>query len=128
MVISILHIGIMFFLLSLFLRHRGLYEAFYMDRISVYAGLIFFGMLYSPVELFLSVLMNILSRRHEYQADDFAISTTRQAGTFITALKKLSVHNLTNLTPHPFYVFLNNSHPTIRQRINTIRKIGEKFS
>jgi STE24 endopeptidase len=128
MVISILHIGIMFFLLSVFLRHRGLYEAFYMDRISVYAGLIFFGMLYSPVELFLSVLMNILSRRHEYQADDFAISTTRQAGTFITALKKLSVHNLANLTPHPFYVFLNNSHPSILQRINTIRKIGEKFS
>jgi len=121
MVISILHTGVMFLLLSIFLNAAGLYEAFYMEQPSVYAGLIFFGLLYAPVEMILSIFMQIMSRKHEYEADRFAAETTEQPETMIQALKKLSKDNLSNLTPHRFYVFLNYSHPPVLQRIKAIR-------
>jgi STE24 endopeptidase len=92
-----------------------------MDHMSIYTGLIFFGMLYTPIELILSIFMQAFSRRHEYQADRFATSTTRDPESFIGALKILSAHNLTNLTPHPFYVFLNYSHPPVLQRIRALK-------
>lgn len=123
MVTSILHMGVMFLLLSFFLHSQGLFDAFYMDHMSVYAGLIFFGMLYSPVELILSMVMQVYSRKHEYEADRYASETYSDPEQLIHALKKLSRDNLSNLTPHPFYVFLNYSHPTVLQRISAIRKI-----
>ena len=123
MVISILHTGVMFFLLAVFISHAGLFEAFYMDQISIYAGLIFFGMLYSPIEIILSIFMNIFSRKNEYEADRYASETTKDSQSMIEALKKLSVHNLSNLTPHPFYVFLNYSHPPVLERIRAIRQL-----
>ena len=94
-----------------------------MDRMSVYAGLIFFGMLFTPIELFLSIFMQKLSRKHEFEADRFAAESTKQTELLISALKKLCVQNLSNLTPHPFYVFLNYSHPPLLQRINEIKKL-----
>lgn len=124
LVVSVLHTGVMFYLLALFLTHQGLYDAFYLEQPSVYAGLIFFGMLYAPIELILSVALQIVSRHHEYAADRFAVETTRQPETFINALKTLSVHNLSNLTPHPVYVFLNYSHPPILARIQAIRALS----
>ncbi|GAA5522515.1 M48 family metallopeptidase [Aliifodinibius salicampi] len=120
--ISILQTGIMFFLLSVFLNSQGLFDAFYMEQISVYAGLIFFGMLYAPIDMIVSVFMQVLSRKYEFEADEFA-STTYQGEPMINALKKLSKDNLSNLTPHPFYVFLNYSHPPVLQRIKAIRAI-----
>ncbi len=125
MVISILHMGIMFYLLSIFISHPGLFEAFYMEYQSVYAGLIFFGMLYAPIELILSVFMQIFSRRNEYQADRYAAETTGNAVPMIEALKKLSLHNLSNLRPHPLYVFLNYSHPPVLQRIEALRGVEQ---
>ncbi|MFC1563321.1 M48 family metallopeptidase [candidate division KSB1 bacterium] len=123
-VISIAHTGIVFYLLSIFLSHEGLFNAFYMDSLAIYTGLIFFGMLYSPIEMFLSIFMHIFSRRNEYEADNFAVTTTGDGGEpMIDALKKLSKHNLSNLTPHPLNVFLNYSHPPVLQRIGIIRKI-----
>ena len=113
--------GIIFYLLSIFLNHKGLFEAFYMREMSIYAGLIFFGMLYSPVEMILSVFMQIFSRKNEFEADQFAAETTKDAQSMIDALKKLSADNLSNLTPHPFYVFLNYSHPPVLQRINALK-------
>lgn len=121
-IISILHTGVMFLLLSIFLNAGGLYEAFYMEQPSVYAGLIFFGLLYAPIEMILSIFMQIISRKHEFEADRFAAETTRQPQSMIQALKKLSKDNLSNLTPHPFYVFLNYSHPPVLKRIEAIRK------
>jgi STE24 endopeptidase len=121
MVISIAHMGIMFYLLSIFLNHKGLFDAFYMQEMSIYAGLIFFGMLYSPVEMILSVFMQIFSRKNEFEADYFAAETTKDSQSMIDALKKLSADNLSNLTPHPFYVFLNYSHPPVLQRINALK-------
>lgn len=120
MAISIAQTGIMFFLLSIFLNSEGLFDAFFMEQMSVYAGLIFFGMLYAPIDMIVSVFMQILSRRYEFEADAFA-SNTYQKEPMIAALKKLSKDNLSNLTPHPFYVFLNYSHPPVLERIKAIR-------
>ena len=119
-IISIIHMGCMFYLLSLFLSETGLFDAFYMEQMSVYTGFIFFGMLYTPVELFLSLFLNMLSRRNEYQADHFAAETTKAPESMILALKKLAVHNLSNLMPHPFYVFLHYSHPPLLARIQAL--------
>ncbi len=123
-ILGILQTGLMLFLLSLFISYRGLFDAFYMDHKSVYAGMIFFAMLYSPLDFFIGMLMQMVSRRNETEADRFAVETTGDPQAMAAALKKLSAHNLTNLTPHPFYVFLNYSHPSVLQRINDISRIG----
>ena len=115
--VSILQSFVLFYLMSLFLSSPELFGAFYMDKPSVYAGLLFFGMLYEPISFLLSIVMNALSRRHELQADEYAVKTLGEANHLIAALKKLSVKNLSNLTPHPLYVFLNYSHPPLAQRI-----------
>jgi STE24 endopeptidase len=121
MTISILQTGIMFALLSIFLQVPALFDAFFMDEMSVYAGLLFFGMLYSPVETILGIFMQMMSRRHEYEADHFAATTIQNPEEMANVLKKLSKDNLSNLTPHPFYVFLNYSHPPALSRIEAIR-------
>lgn len=123
MITSIIQTGVLFFLLSIFLNSKELFDAFYMDQMSVYTGLIFFGMLYAPIEMILSIFMQMMSRKHEYEADAFAAETTGKPEDMISTLKKLSKDNLSNLTPHPFYVFLNYSHPTALQRIQAIRAL-----
>ncbi len=121
-VISILTTGLMFYILSLFINNRELFAAFRMDHASIYASLFFFGFLYAPIEMILSVFGNMLSRRHEYEADDFAVATYGSPRSMISALKKLSVDNLSNLTPHPLKVFLSYSHPPVLDRIKAIRR------
>jgi STE24 endopeptidase len=120
--ISIAHFGLLFFLLSLFINSPGLYSAFGVKEPSVYTGLIFFGLLYTPVEFLLSIAMNALSRRFEYDADRFAASTIPDPSAMTDALKKLSRDNLSNLTPHPCYVFLHYSHPPLLQRLGAIER------
>ncbi len=127
-IFSILHAGVIFFLMSLFLSNSVLYQAFYMMQQPVYAGLLFFGLLYTPVELVLSVVMNIFSRKHEYEADHFAAETIANPLDLVTALRKLSATNLSNLTPHPFYVFLNYSHPPLLQRVQAIQGVRNEKS
>ncbi|MFC2131676.1 M48 family metallopeptidase, partial [Bacteroidota bacterium] len=122
MAISIIHTGILFYLLSVFLNEAALYKAFFMNEMSLYTGLIFFGMLYSPIELILSIILNMFSRKNEFEADSFAVESTNKPDDMINALKKLSKDNLSNLTPHPFYVFLNYSHPQVLERIRNIKK------
>jgi STE24 endopeptidase len=123
MFISILHFGLLFFLLSLFIDNPLLYEAFYVQQPSVYTGLIFFGLLYTPAEFLLSILMSMLSRKFEYDADRFAARTIPDPAAMTAALKKLSADNLSNLTPHPFFVFLHYSHPPLLQRMEAIEKV-----
>jgi STE24 endopeptidase len=120
MVLGMVHSGVILLILSLVLESPGLYRAFYMEHSSVYAGLIFFGLLYTPVELVLSVASSAISRHNERQADRYAVMTTQDAGSLAGALKKLSRNNLSNLTPHPFHVFLTYSHPPLLERVRDI--------
>lgn len=115
--------GVMFFVLSLFIGNPALFAAFKMDNLSVYASLLFFAFLYTPINIVLSLAGNFLSRKFEYQADSYAASTCSNPGAFILALKKLSVDNLSNLTPHPLKVFLSYSHPPVLQRIKAIGSV-----
>ncbi len=119
-IISTMQIGIIFFLLSIFISYQPLFDAFYIKEKSVYAGLIFFGMLYSPIGFFTGIFTQYISRKNENEADRFAVETNEDIDSMINALKKLSVHNLSNLTPHPFYVFLNYSHPPVLERIKLL--------
>ena len=121
-IISVITSGIMFFILSFFINNVRLFEAFRMQELSIYASLIFFGFLYSPINLILRIFENIMSRRHEYQADAFAITTFGKPQAFIDALKKLTVDNLSNLTPHPLKVFFDYTHPPILERIKAIKR------
>ena len=125
-VVSILHTGLMLFLLSLFLNSPGLYQAFHMTHQSIYAGLLFFGLLYTPLELVFSIVLRMISRRNEYEADRFAAMTIADPRSLTEALKKLSATNLSNLTPHPFYIFLNYSHPPLLQRVQAIQELKHK--
>jgi STE24 endopeptidase len=120
LVLGILQMGLMLYLLSLFISYQSLFDAFYMPDKSVYAGLIFFAMLYSPLDFFIGIFMQILSRRNEIAADRFSAVTTRDPQSMADALKKLSANNLSNLHPHPLYVFLNYSHPPVLQRIRAL--------
>ena len=128
LVTSIIHTGVIFFLLSIFLESQGLFDAFFIDEKSVYTGLLFFGLLYTPIEVVLSVVMQAISRKHEYEADSWSVQTFRHPGELSEALRKLSKENLSNLAPHPFYVSLNYSHPPLLQRVRGIEEEQARLS
>jgi len=119
---SIIQTGIMFYLLSIFLENRGLSDAFFMTETSIYSSLVFFGFLYSPINLLVSILFNAFSRKNEFEADNYAARTTGSPEKLITSLKKLSQANLSNLTPHPVMVFVHYSHPPVLARIEKLRQ------
>ena len=116
-VLGILQMGVLFFLLGLFLNNEGLFKAFRVNNVSVYGSLVFFTFLFEPISKLLSVVMMVLSRKNEYEADAYAAEVTGRPQDLISGLKKLSKDNLSNLTPHPFYVFLNYSHPPMLKRL-----------
>ncbi len=118
--ISLVYSGVVFYLLSLVLTREGLFTAFGVTEPSVYAGLVFFGLLFAPIDLALSFVARGLSRRHEYQADAFA-RDTGHAEALARGLERLSAEQLTNLTPHPFYVALHYTHPPLGQRLAALR-------
>ncbi|MFW6150876.1 MAG: M48 family metallopeptidase [Chloroflexota bacterium] len=118
--LSVLHTGVFFFLLSLVLGAPGVYHALYVPQLSVYVGLVYMALLYGPLELFLSTIINAVSRKHEYEADRFAATTVRSPASLSRALRKLAADNFSNLTPHPFYVLLYYSHPPLRQRLRAM--------
>ena len=121
-IIAILQTGLMLFLLSRFVSVKGLFDAFYMEHISVYGGILFFGMLFGAIEFFLSLLLHALSRKNEFAADRFAAERTQNPGALIAALKRISSDNLSHLTPHPFYVKMKYSHPPVIDRIHALQK------
>lgn len=123
-IVSVLHSGVLLFLLSRFVENRTLFDAFQMEQTSIYAGIIFFSILYTPIELILSIGLNYISRKHEYEADAFAAETITSPEPLIAGLKNLSVSNLGNLTPHPLTIFLNYSHPPVLQRIAVLRQFS----
>ena len=117
---STLTIGITFWLLSLFVGMPIFSEALGVSTPSFHIGLIAFGILYTPISEITGLVMNLLSRKFEYEADDYA-KNTFEASPLISALKKLNKNSLSNLTPHPAYVFMHYSHPTLLQRFNNLK-------
>lgn len=116
---SILVLGFTLFILSLFINNPEVSRAIGVSQPSFHAALVGFGLLYSPISELTSLIMNVLSRKFEYQADDYA-KNTFAAAPLITSLKKLSKNSLSNLTPHPAYVFMHYSHPPLIQRIKNL--------
>ena len=121
-ILSAIQSGIMFYILSLFLLDEMLFEAFYMDNISVYASLLFFSTLYTPISMIVGFLFSYISRKNEFAADAFSAKTSKLPDSLITGLKKMSKENLSNLTPHWLNVMLNYSHPPVIDRIIALRK------
>jgi len=119
LIASILQNGLMLFILSLFIDSPELSGALGVENPSFHIGIISFGILYSPISTILGLGTNVFSRKNEYQADNFA-RIKYKAKHLANALIKLSVKNLSNLTPHPAYVFFYYSHPTLLQRLERL--------
>lgn len=118
---SVITSGFMLWLLSLFIGNPLLSKALGVSEPSFHIGLIAFGILYSPISEITGLLMNYLSRKFEYQADNYA-KNTYNAEALISSLKKLSKTSLSNLTPHRAYVLMNYSHPTLLQRYKNLKE------
>lgn len=121
LITSTLLTGITLYILSLIISNPLLSEALGVSQPSFHIGLIAFTLLYSPISEITGLIMNVFSRKFEYQADDYA-KDTFASEPLISSLKKLSKNSLSNLTPHPAYVFMHYSHPTLLQRIKNLRK------
>ena len=122
LIISTLIMGFTFWVLSLFIGSPLLSEALNVSTPSFHIGLIAFGILYSPISELTGLVMNFISRKFEYQADNYA-KETFDGAPLISGLKKLNKNSLSNLTPHPAYVFVHYSHPSLLQRyVNLTRQ------
>ena len=120
LVLSLTLTGITLYILSLFINHPEMSKAIGVSTPSFHAALVAFALLYSPISEITGLAMNYLSRKFEFQADDFA-KTTFAATPLVTSLKKLSKNSLSNLTPHPAYVFVHYSHPPLVERIRNLK-------
>lgn len=121
MIISIIQIAVMFFLFGLLSKSTTLSQVLGVNENSFHISLIAFTLLYAPVSLITGIFMNMYSRKNEFEADNFA-KTTYSEQPLIAALKKLSKKHLSNLTPHPWYVFMHYSHPPLYKRIEALIK------
>lgn len=122
LLIGILQTGLVLFIFSLFVGSPELSGALGVETPSFHIGLIAFGILYSPISMITGLAMNIFSRKNEYEADAFAAQYWDKE-ELASALKKLSVNNLSNLMPHPVYVFFHYSHPTLLQRLKELNSM-----
>lgn len=123
LVLGIFQTGIMLFIMSRFLDSPALAGALGAAQPSFHLNILAFGLLYSPLSQVLGIAMNALSRKNEYEADRYA-AVTYGAAALQSALKKLSVDNLSNLKPHPVYVFVHYSHPPLLQRLDALERTG----
>lgn len=121
MILTIFQLGIMCYLFELCMSFDLIANALGSSIMNFHIGIIAFSFLYSPVGLIIGVLMNILSRKNEFEADNYA-KETYDGNSLSLALKKLSVDSLSNLYPHPFYVFIHYSHPPLIQRLSKLNK------
>ena len=124
MVVSVIQMGVLFWLFSLCVNNVALSEALGGDRVYFQLGLIAFAILYSPVNLILGIGMNVWSRSNEYEADAFA-ARYYEGDYLVSGLKKISVKSLSNLTPHPLYEYVYYSHPSLLKRIDAVKRIHE---
>ncbi|MFL2983186.1 MAG: M48 family metallopeptidase [Candidatus Neomarinimicrobiota bacterium] len=121
-ILGILETGLMLYVFNHFMSDQALFNVFGVEEVSVYCGLVLFGMLYSPVSLITSIFTTALSRKNEFEADSYALETTKRPEPLISMLKGLAASNLSHLTPHPMMVFLSYSHPPVSERIAAIRE------
>lgn len=119
--VSTLHTGIMLYLLSLFIENPFLSGALGAEQYSFHINLLAFGLLYSPISTLLGIASNMLSRHYEYEADRYA-AKNYDSEPLQDALKKLSVNHLSNLRPHPAYVFVHYSHPPLLKRLDALKE------
>lgn len=125
LVLSVLQMAITFYVLSLFVFSESLSVALGGSEMAIHLNFIAFGLLYTPISRLTGLFMNALSRKNEFEADAYAVST--YAGKpLMEALKKLSVSTLSNLTPHPAYVFAHYSHPPLLQRLNAMEALTKE--
>lgn len=120
MILGVIQTGILFFLFGLLSGSSLLVEALGARSNSFHIALIGFSMLYSPISLITGIGMNIISRKNEFEADSFA-KETYNGEPLQKALKNLSVNHLSNLTPHPSYVFVHYSHPPLIARLKALQ-------
>ena len=121
MVLSVLQVGLMLFLLAQFIFSEQMSAALGGSTWSVELNIIGFTMLFAPISLVLGIGMNLLSRKNEFEADAYA-KNTFDGKPLAEALKTLSVKTLSNLNPHPWYVFVNYSHPPLLERLTRLEK------
>ena len=124
LILGTIQTAITFYLFSLFVGVDSFAVALGGEEASFHLGLVAFGILYSPISMLVGLGTNALSRHHEYQADRFAREEFI-ADLLVSSLKKLSKNNLSNLTPHPVYVFFHYSHPPLLQRIRALKNYSE---
>ncbi|MDH5368201.1 MAG: M48 family metallopeptidase, partial [Cyclobacteriaceae bacterium] len=118
-ILSVLQMGITLFVMSLMVFNESLSIALGADQLGIHINLIAFTILYSPISKVSGILMNVFSRKNEFEADAYAKETYDNVQLQV-ALKKLSVDNLSNLYPHPAYVFMNYSHPPLLKRLEAM--------
>ena len=120
LIFSTIQTGLMLYILSLLIYMPIFSEALGIQSHSFHIGLITFSILYTPISEIFSLIFNVFSRKFEYQADHYA-KETFNSKHLIEALKVLSKDSLSNLTPHPKYVWWHYSHPTLAQRIKHLQ-------
>jgi len=121
MLITICQLGIMCYLFEMCISFDIIANSLGSSSMNFHIGIIAFSFLYSPIGLIIGILMNILSRKNEFEADEYA-KLTYDGNALGLALKKLSVDSLSNLYPHPLYVFVHYSHPPLIKRLNALNK------
>ena len=121
MLSGIVQTGIMLYIFSLFVDSPALSNALGVTEPAFHIGLVAFGILYSPISGITDMLSAMLSRKNEYEADAFA-ATNHHPDALIGALKTISINALSNLTPHPWYVFFHYSHPPLLERVKALKK------
>jgi len=122
MIAGVMQTGLLLFILSFFLDNPDMAKVLGVEQTSFHISLITFGLLYSPISLIIDIAMNYMSRKNEFSADKYAgVNYNSQA--LQSALIKLSVNNLSNLNPHPAYVFFYYSHPPLLERLKALKQI-----
>lgn len=120
LVLSVAQIFLTMFILSLMVYNENLSIALGGDGLSIHLNLIAFSILFAPISRFTGLFMSMYSRRNEFEADAYARETF-SGQALADALKKLSVDSLSNLYPHPLYVFFHYSHPPLLKRLEALR-------
>jgi STE24 endopeptidase len=115
-ILSILQIVFTLFVLSRMIYAENVSLALGGSQLAIHLNLLAFGILFSPISGITGLFMNMYSRKNEFEADAYAKETFD--GTALSnALKRLSVDSLSDLYPHPLYVFFHYSHPPLLKRL-----------